>query len=524
MDPVCRTSRSRCDRIGSYGGAVNETKGSTDMSEIQNAGKDRGPAGTGGGTPRAAESLAALVAGPVHAPGSEGYETARTGMQLLDRHLPVAVVEAQDAGDVRAAVAWAAGRGLRVAAQLTGHGLGSGLGGGEGGAERREEGAAGAGGDRPPAGVLIATGRLRGVQVDPGRATAWVGAGSTWQDVIDAAAPYGLAPLSGSAPGVGAVSYTLGGGVGLLARRYGFAADHVARLDMVTADGRLREVTEEAEPELFWAVRGGGGAFGVVTGMEIGLFPVARLYGGSLYFDATAEPGVLDAWRRWAETTPEELTSGASMLAYPDFPGVPEAMRDRLVVQVSVAWSGPPEEGPALVEPLRSAGPVLADTLGELPYADSGSVFDEHDDPAGYRGRSVLVDGLDAESLGALTRLVGTAPSMCVVWLRHLGGALAREPGSANAVGHRDAAYALTVLTFADGEDTGASEALRERAAGLVSDRAVGRSSTLGFGPMDGAAVREAFDPGDYARLTRVKAAFDPDGVFHSNRPIPPRG
>ncbi|MEE2046694.1 FAD-dependent oxidoreductase [Nocardiopsis tropica] len=266
---------------------MNETKGSADMSEIQNAGKDRGPAGTGGGTPRAAESLAALVAGPVHAPGSEGYETARTGMQLLDRHLPVAVVEAQDAGDVRAAVAWAAGRGLRVAAQLTGHGLGSGLGGGEtvagdgeGGTERRQEGAAGAGGDRPPAGVLIATGRLRGVRVDPGRATAWVGAGSTWQDVIDAAAPYGLAPLSGSAPGVGAVSYTLGGGVGLLARRYGFAADHVARLDMVTADGRLREVTEEAEPELFWA-----------------------------------------------------------------------AMRDRLVVQVSVAWSGPPEEGPALVSP-----------------------------------------------------------------------------------------------------------------------------------------------------------------------------
>ncbi|MFD3686207.1 FAD-binding oxidoreductase [Nocardiopsis sp. NPDC058631] len=510
------------------------------MSQIPNAGNDgnRAAPGDGGGPDRppnpdptgAAEALAALVAGPVHAPGTEGYEAARTGMQLLDRHLPAAVVEAADAQDVRTAVAWAAGRGLRVAAQLTGHGLGSGVGGGEagagsgGGPGRRGQDAGRRGGAPAPAGILVVTGRLGGVRVDPDRGTAWVGAGSTWQDVIDAAAPHGLAPLSGSAPGVGAVSYTMGGGVGLLARRYGFAADHVLRFDLVTADGLLREVTEAAEPELFWAVRGGGGAFGVVTGMEIGLFPVSRLYGGSLYFDATAEPGVLDAWRRWAQTTPEELTSGASMLVYPDFPSVPEAMRGRLVVQVSVAWSGSPDEGPSLVEPLRSAGPVLADTLGELPYTESGAVFDEHDDPAGYRGRSVLVDGLDAEALAGLTRLAAEAPFMCVVGLRHLGGALGREPVRANAVGHRDAAFALTVLTFTDGEDAGERERLREEAAGLVSGRALGRSFTLGFGPMDAAGVREVFDPGDHARLIRVKAEFDPGEVFHSNRPIPPRG
>lgn len=484
--------------------------------------EERGGSGrpASGDAADAARELAARVRGRVHAPGTEGYETARTGMQQLDRHRPVAVVEAADAEDVRAAVDWAAGRGLRVAAQLTGHGLGAGVGGGE-------VPPPSAGTHAGPAGILVATGRLNEVRVDPDRGTAWVGAGCTWQDVIVAAAPHGLAPLSGSAPGVGAVSYTLGGGVGLLARRYGFAADHVSRVDLVTADGRLREVTEESEPELFWAVRGGGGAFGVVTGMEIGLFPVARLYGGSLFFDATDDPGVLDAWRRWAETTPEELTSGVSMMVYPDFPGVPDAMRGRQVVQVSVAWSGPPDEGPALVKPLRAAGPVLADTLRELPYTESGAVFDDHDDPAGFRGRSVLVDGLDAESLAELARRTGAAPFMCVVWLRHLGGALGREPAAANAVGHRDAAYALTVLSFADpevGEDTAEQAALREEVAELFSGRAVGRSCTLAFGAMDEGEVREVFDPADHERLTRVKAVVDPGAVFHSNRPIPPRG
>ncbi|MEV6822926.1 FAD-binding oxidoreductase [Nocardiopsis dassonvillei] len=451
-------------------------------------------------TPR---DLARRVSGPVHAPGTDAYDGARTGMQLLDRHRPDAVVEPVDAQDVRAAVTWASERGLRVTAQLTGHGLGAGMAGG----------------------VLLATHRMDGVRVDPDRGTAWVEAGAAWQAVLDAAAEHGLAPLSGSSPAVGAVSYTLGGGVGLLARRYGFAADHVRRVDLVTADGRLRQVTEEGEPDLFWAVRGGGaGAFGVVTGMEIDLFPVPRIYGGSLLLDAGAEPGVLEAWRRWAESAPEEMTSGVSVMVYPDMEGVPEPMRGRQVAQVSVAWSGPVEEGEKVVEPLRSAAPVLADTLREMPYGESGAVFDEHQDRAGFRGRSVLVDRLDAEALAELTRMTGGAPFFCVVWLRHLGGALAREPRVANAVGHRNAAYALTVLTFAEAGDTEGMRDLRERAAALFGPHAVGRSFTLGFGPMEEDEVREVFDEDDRARLARVKAEYDPRTVFHSNRPIPPGG
>ncbi|GHC84982.1 oxidoreductase [Nocardiopsis terrae] len=450
-------------------------------------------------------ALRAGVSGPVHAPGSGGHERGRSGMQQLERHEPDAVVEAATAGDVRAAAAVAADLGLPVAAQRTGHGHGTGMRGG----------------------VLVDTRRLSGVRVDPERRTARIGAGATWQDVVDAAAPHGLAPLSGSAPGVGAVSYTLGGGLSLLGRRYGYAADHVRNLDLVTAGGEPLRVDEGTDPDLFWALRGGGGSFGLVTGVELDLFPVARLYGGSLYLDATHAPRALDSWRRWAQESPEELTSGLSALVYPDMEEVPEPMRGRLVVQVSLAWSGPAERGPDLVEPLRSVAPVLLDTLRELPYAESGSVFDEHDDRAGFRGEGILVDSLEP---GALTELQGLLcaerPFMSVVWLRHLGGAMARPPRVPDAVGHRGAAHALSTLTFAgaDGVDTAAMAELRAGVAGLFSEHTLGCSANLSFGPVGADEVGAMYEPATLRRLSRVRDRMDPHRRIHSNRPIPPVG
>ncbi|MFI6578184.1 FAD-binding oxidoreductase [Nocardiopsis sp. NPDC050513] len=448
------------------------------------------------------EALAARVSGPVLSPAEDGYDTERTGLQLLGRHRPTAVVGAADADDVRAAVAVAADRGLRVAVQASGHGVGVPLDGG----------------------VLISTRRLAGVRVDPDRRTAWVEAGTPWARVVAAAAEYGLAPLSGSAPGVGAVPYTLTGGVGLLARARGYAADHVTRLDVVTADGLARRVTEREEPDLFWALRGGGGAFGVVTGMEIGLFPLERLYGGSLFFDVDGAPEILDAWRAWTATVPEELTSGLTKLVLPDVPGVPAPLRGRHVAQVAVAWAGRPDRGPAVVEPLRAAGPILRETLGELPYARSGEVYAEPDRPHGFRSRNLLLDGLDPAATARLTEMTGPGlPFMAVVGLRHLGGALARRPDPSAAVGHRDAAYSLTVITANGGgeEDPGARE-LRDGAAALFSGRAVGRSLGFSFGPLGDAEVREAFAPEVFRRLSRIRGAYDPDEVVLSNHRIPP--
>ena len=410
------------------------------------------------------------------------------------------IVAATSAADVRAAVEFAAERRLPVAVQATGHGH-----------------------IASTAGVLISTRRMSEVRVDPAARSAWVAAGATWRQVIEATAPHGLAPLSGSFPGVGAVSYTLGGGVGLLARRYGFAADHVRRIDLVTLDGRLRRVTADSDPDLFWALRGGGGNFGVVTGMEIDLFPVTRLYGGNLFFDVEQVPEVLDGWRRWTGTVPEELTSAATLLTYPDLPVLPESLRGRQIAKLTVAFLGPPADGHRLVEPLRALGPVRHDTLGELPYTDSGAVFDEPDQPHGYRSRNVLVRDLAPDALAELTKATApSAPVLCVGLVRHLGGALARAPRPGNAVGHRDAEYSVTVLSpVGEGEQAMVAETHRSALAPFAA-HALGLSLNFTFGPLDADEIRSAYAPEDYRRLTVLKARHDPYGLIRANHPIPP--
>lgn len=449
-----------------------------------------------------ATQLTARVRGRVLLPGTDGYDDERSGFQRLDPHRPAVVVAAACAEDVRAAVEAAAAHRRPLAVQAAGHGLAA-----------------------PTGGVLVSTRRMCAVRVDPRARTAWVAAGATWRHVIEAAAPHGLAPLSGSFPDVGAVPYTLGGGVGLLARRYGFASDHVRRFDLVTPNARLRRATADSEPDLFWALRGGGGNFGVVTGMEIGLVPVSRIYGGSLFFDVARVPDVLDGWRRWTADLPEELTSGVTALTYPDLPVLPEPLRGRQVAQVQIAFLGSAREGRRLVEPLRSLGPVLRDTLRDLPYTESGTVFDEPDRPHAYRSQNLLVRGLAPRALAGLAEAAApSSPVLTVVGLRHLGGALARAPRTAGAVGHRDAAYSVTVLSpVGEGERETVREVHRAALAPLA-DAAVGRSLNFSFGPLDEDGVRSAFAPADYERLTRLRARYDPHGLLHANHRVPAAG
>ncbi|GAA1602008.1 FAD-binding oxidoreductase [Kribbella hippodromi] len=420
---------------------------------------------------------------------STEYDDARLGFQRRDPHRPQAIFQVTSAAGIEEAVRYAIDHDLKIAVQAAGHGLTRGIDGG----------------------VLIATRDFNGVTVDAERKTAWIDAGATWRDVIAATAPHGLAPLSGSSPAVGAISYTLGGGLGLMARRYGYAADHVRRIEIVTADG-VRRNAEDA-PDLFWALRGGGGNFGIVTGLEVELFDVPTLYGGSLYFDLAEHPSVPEAWRKWTEDVPEEVTSAIAILPIPDIPQVPEPVRGKYVAQVQLAILG--DRGAELIEPLRAIGTPAIDTVGELPYTESGAIFAEPDHPDSYTSHNVLLSGLDA--LATLPKLAGPgAAKMCIIGIRHLGGTLAREPELPNAIGHRDAAYSLTVLSP---RETDATE-LHQEILEPWRTQVVGRSLNFSFADLTADEVAEAYDPGDYKRLTDLRRRYDPSRRLWPNHQL----
>ncbi|PXY19019.1 FAD-binding oxidoreductase [Prauserella muralis] len=452
--------------------------------------------------PFSAAPLRDQVAGPVLTPGDPGYDDELSGFQTGARHRPALVVGARAAGDVQAAVGHAAARGLPVAVQATGHGQSA---------------------TAPEGSVLVTTHRMDTVRVDPDARTAWIGAGTRWQRVIAAAAPYGLAPLSGSAPHVGAVGYTLAGGLGPLARRYGYAADRVRRIEVVTADGLRRTVGARADDaDLFWALRGGGGNFGVVTGLQIELVPVARLYGGGLLFSGEHTEQVLQAFRDWTATLPVELTSSLAMVPVPDLPSAPEPLRGRHIVSVRIAFAGRREDGERLMAPLRTAAPLLADTLRELPFTESGSLYNDPDEPHAYLGDNAFVRELDDDALRAIRELAGPgSPVPCVVDVRHLGGALACPPTGGNAVGHRDARYLVRVLSGLDGAvEAEAARAVHDRLLAALARLSPGRA--LGFVYGRPARASTGYDADTFARLRAVKARYDPRNLFRVNHNIAP--
>jgi hypothetical protein len=365
---------------------------------------------------------------------------------------------------------------------------------------------------------------MTGVRVDPRAGTAWLAAGTRWDEVVREAARHGLAPLSGSAPHVGAVGYTLGGGLGLLSRQYGYAADHVHSIDVVTADARLRHVTAESDSDLFWALRGGRNSFGVVTGMEIGLVPVARIYGGGLCFDAGLAPEILRVYRDWTASLPEDLTSSVSLITYPDTRMITRSLRGLRVVHFRMAYTGTAAAGDKLVAPLRAVGPRLIDSLREMPYSACGSIYNDPRQPHRYYGTSVMLRALDGQAQAAMLELgAAGAPVPCIADLRHLGGAMGRPAAVANAVGQRDARYLLRLLTPLGAVDARAARPVHQRVFDALAPSATGRSLNFTYG--EGAEddqVRTFYDAADYERLTEVKARYDPALLFRGFPDIPP--
>ncbi|HEV7651792.1 MAG TPA: FAD-binding oxidoreductase [Actinophytocola sp.] len=378
------------------------------------------------------------------------------------------IIEATTPADVRSAVLTARELGMPFAVYATGHG-----------------------GAAPDDRAVVAdTGALGGVVVDPGRRVARVGAGARWGDVVAAAAPFGLAPLSGTNPTVGVVGYTLGGGLGWLSRRYGFAADSVLRAHVVTADGDARTIDADHDADhdadLFWAIRGGGANFAAVTGLEFRLHPVATVHAGVATFPLERAADVLAFYRDAAAGLPDELTANVVLT------------KDSVAIRGM--YAGPAEDARCALAPLfRAAGPPVTDGWRTMAYTGSGSVGGTAPHQLHH-----LADLPDAVITAAIGAVHGDANA---VEVRLWGGALARPGADAGPVGHRDVPFSVVV----DGPAESAT---------AIAAHATG--GTFLNWLHDASRTHTAYTAADYARLRELKRAYDPENVFGLAKNIPP--
>ncbi|MFY9613990.1 MAG: FAD-binding oxidoreductase, partial [Candidatus Dormiibacterota bacterium] len=366
------------------------------------------------------EDLQARFGDHIHTTADAGWEQSRLAWNLITDQRPTIVVQPANAEDVAAVFAYARAAGLKVAAQGTGHGAGNSLGNLEGR-------------------MLLQMSRMRGVTIDPATRRARVEAGTVWDDVAAAAAPHGLAGLAGSSPNVGVIGYSLGGGQGWLGRRYGLAANAVKAVEAVLADGRIVRADADSEPELFWAIRGGGGSFAVVTAIEIELAPVATAYAGFMLWPIERASEVLHTWLEWTRDVSDDVTTCGRIMQFPPIPDVPELVRGRSFVGIDGAILAAEPEAAAIIKPLKDLGPEV-DTFATVPAPALGRIHLDPEDPVPAIPDAIVVRDFDAEALDAL--LAATAPAapsaLLMVDIRHLGGALSRpQPthGSAGVLG-----------------------------------------------------------------------------------------
>ncbi|MFP5372008.1 MAG: FAD-binding oxidoreductase [Actinomycetes bacterium] len=452
------------------------------------------------------DSLRRRVAGPVLLEGDEDLAAEVACWNLAVRHDPAVVVGAACTADVVAAVRWAVEQGLHVAVQATGHGP--------------VRDAAGS--------LMITTRRMQGIHIDAGRRTARVQAGVPWDAVMAAAAEHGLAGLRGSSSGVGVVGYTLGGGLGSFGRKHGFAADHVRAVEMVTADGRLRRVTAESEPELFWAIRGGKGNFGIVTEMEFDLVPAERLVAGGVFFAGADAAAVLHAFREWAPTMPEEVGTSIAILRVPPMEELPPPLRGQTVVHLRYAYCGDDAaEGARLVEPMLRAGTVLLGGVGPMPVGAMDAIHMDPVDPTPACEKGMLLADLPADAVDALIAAAGPQVELplIMVELRLLGGALSRQPETPNAVAGRDAAWSAFALAPGVPELAQVAPAVVRGVLDALRPWAAPGCLVNFLGDVSGAEeVAAAYPPATAERLLALKRVLDPAGTFSFGHALTPRG
>jgi FAD/FMN-containing dehydrogenase len=436
-----------------------------------------------------------LCGGAIARPGDDGYDAARQAFNLTIDQRPAAVAFPADANEVADVVRWARSQGLRVAGQSTGHNAGP-----LGSLEQT---------------VLIRTSALGGVEIDPTREIARAGAGVVWEEVVDAAAPHGLVALHGSAPTVGITGYSLGGGMGWLARSHGLQANSVTAVELVTADGELVRCDKDNDPELFWALRGGGGNFGIVTALEFKLYPLREIYAGFMLWDWTEAERVLSAYAEWAATAPDTVTTSLRIIQYPPDPVFPEAVRGRSVVMIDGA-----AQDPETIAPLRALGPEL-DTFATVSAPSLVRLHQDPEEPVPYVGDTALIASLSPAAVKTFVAMTGPGSDspLFIAELRQCGGALARTAPGHGAAARVHGEFVLFLCGFALDPEMGASmHAHAERVkAALAPFSSAGNYLNFAEQPVD---VSLSFDLESWARLVAVKDRVDPDDVIHANHAI----
>jgi FAD/FMN-containing dehydrogenase len=448
--------------------------------------------------------LVSMLEGEVVLPEDARFDEARRAWNLAIDQRPAAVAFAESPQDVSAAVLFARESGLRIAAQGTGHNAGP-LG------PLRDT-------------ILLKTDRMRGIEIDPVNRTARVEAGVLWVEVVQAAARHGLAALAGSSPNVGVVGYSLGGGISFLARKYGLAANRVRAIELVTADGRPVRTDRDNEPDLFWALRGGGGSFGVVTAIEFELLPVREAYAGILWYPIERGREVLQTWRELtdSEQLPDELFTIGRFLNLPPIPEIPDEIRGQSFAVVEVYHVGDPAQADQLLAPLRALGPIN-DTIAAVPMTALSPIHMDPEQPVPYAGDGLLIDRLPTDALDTFVEVAGASAQfpLMSIELRHLGGELRRPRPDHGALASVDGDYLMFAIGMVPASELEAPVRTQVQA---VKDALGPWASThmyLNFAETQ----REAgtfWTEQAYHRLRRIKAAVDPHNIIRANHPISP--
>lgn len=441
------------------------------------------------------------IAGRIATPADADWDQARLGWNLVADPQPSAVAFVEGGDDIAAVVRFAAENGLRVSGQGTGHG-------------------AAALGSLEDA-ILIKTERMRGVEIDSDAKSARVEAGVLSVELAEAAQAQGLSSLPGSSPDVGVTGFHLGGGLSWFGRQYGFACNRVRAIELITADGEARTVDADNEPDLFWALRGGGGDYAIVTALHIELVPVESAYAGAFLWPAAVGAEAMRIYRDWAAAVGDNVTSVVRFLTPPDVPDVPEPLRGTPLLTIDGACIGSREEGEAAFAPLLEIGEPMMSTFDQVPPAALCRIHMDPEQPVPGLGHHTVLRELPDEAIDVFVSLAGpdSGTPLLLTELRQMGGAMGRPDSSGGALSHLDAGWALLGIGMPMTPELG--QAINGRLDQLKEDLspwgADGGYFNFAERPCDADAI---LPPEICARLAEVKRKWDPDNRIIANHAV----